>query len=86
MTSSLKRRAAPLLIALLLTACSASGPRLPSPSPKPVEIPSPPPELMVTPDPSSWPNVPQLFSEWTKLLEAWQAKLKACRDTPAKCA
>ena len=86
MNSSLNRRAAPLLIALLLTACSASGPRSPSPPVQPAQIPPPPPELMVTPAMESLPNVPALLSDWTRRLEAWRARLALCRDTPAKCA
>lgn len=86
MTSLPRKRAALLLISLLLTACSASGPRSPSPPVQPAQIPLPSPELMTTPETGSLPNVPQLLSDWTRRLEAWRARLAHCRDMPAKCA
>jgi hypothetical protein len=84
MTTRLKRLAALLLISLLLTACASSRP----PSPvvvSPPQIPPPPPELMTTPETASLPNVPELLSRWTKLLEAWQTRRALCRDTPQAC-
>lgn len=70
-----------LLAALLLTACAAPTMQMPVQ----VQIPPPSAELM-TPAPPSPVNVDQLLNKWTTTLEAWLAKLQACKDTPAKCA
>lgn len=85
MPTPLKRPAVLLLIVLLLTACSASNPRLPA-TIEPPAIPPPPPELMTTPETESSVNVPALLSDWTARIEAWLRRLRLCRDTPGKCA
>lgn len=83
--TKLRNPAALLLTVLLLTACSASNPRLPATIEAP-KIPPPPPELMATPETESLPNVPALLSDWTKLIEDWLRKQKRCRAMPLTCA